>query len=178
MYFKRKTITILLIQDFKKGKFPTPMQLDATDRKILKLLQEDARMGIKTIAARVNMTKTPVYERIKRLEKAGVITKYVAVVDRKKVSPSMIIFLSGALAVTAFEQIQEFYEAVEKIPEIMECYLMGGENDFLLKVVVKDLDEYNTFYSQKLATLPRVGHIRSSFVLNEVKHATVLPFFE
>ena len=167
-----------MIQDFKKGKFPTPMQLDATDRKILKLLQEDARIGIKTIAARVNMTKTPVYERIKRLEKAGVITKYVAVVDRKKVSPSMIIFLSGALAVTAFEQIQEFYEAVEKIPEIMECYLMGGENDFLLKVVVKDLDEYNTFYSQKLATLPRVGHIRSSFVLNEVKHATVLPFFE
>ncbi len=154
------------------------MQLDATDRKILKLLQEDARMGIKTIAARVNMTKTPVYERIKRLEKAGVITKYVAVVDRKKVSPSMIIFLSGALAVTAFEQIQEFYEAVEKIPEIMECYLMGGENDFLLKVVVKDLDEYNTFYSQKLSTLPRVAHIRSSFVLNEVKHATVLPFFE
>ena len=154
------------------------MQLDATDRKILKLLQEDARMSIKTIAARVNMTKTPVYERIKRLEKAGVITKYVAVVDRKKVSPSMIIFLSGALAVTAFEQIQEFYEAVEKIPEIMECYLMGGENDFLLKVVVKDLDEYNTFYSQKLSTLPRVAHIRSSFVLNEVKHATVLPFFE
>ncbi len=153
-------------------------RLDATDKKILKLLQKDARMGIKTIAARLNMTKTPVYERIKRLEKAGIITKYVAVVDRKKVSPSMVIFLTGALEVTAFEQIQEFYEAVEKIPEIMECYLMGGENDFMLKVIVKDLEAYNTFYSQKVASLPRVGRVRSSFVLNEVKQATVLPFFE
>ncbi len=152
--------------------------LDRIDKKILKLLQEDARMGIKTIAAKLNMTKTPIYERIKRLEKSGVITKYVAVVDRKKVSPSMIVFLTGALEVTAFEQIQEFYEAVEKIPEIMECYLIGGENDFMLKVIVKDLDAYNTFYSQKVATLPRVGRVRSSFVLNEAKQSTVLPFFE
>jgi DNA-binding Lrp family transcriptional regulator len=155
-----------------------PITIDATDRKILKLLQENARMGIKAIAAQLHMTKTPIYERIKRLETAGVITKYVALVDRKKVSPSMIVFLSGALEVTAFEQIQEFYAAVDKIPEVMECYLMGGDNDFLLKVIVKDLDEYNTFYSQKIATLPRVGRVRSSFVLNEVKRATVLPFFE
>ncbi len=152
--------------------------IDQTDRKILKYLQEDARMGIKTLAARLNMTKTPVYERIKRLEKAGIITKYVALADRKKISPSVIVFLSGALEVTAFEQIQAFYDAVEKIPEVMECYLMGGENDFLLKVMVKDLDAYNTFYAQKIATLPHVGRIRSSFVLNEVKHTTVLPFFE
>jgi DNA-binding Lrp family transcriptional regulator len=154
------------------------VHLDQVDRKILKLLQEDARMGIKTIAAQLNMTKTPVYERIKRLEKAGVITKYVALIDRKKISPSMIVFLSGALKVSAFEQIQEFYDAVEKIPEITACYLMGGENDFLLKVIVKDLDAYNLFYAQKIATLPRVGYIRSSFVLNETKNSTALPFFD
>jgi len=154
------------------------VHLDAVDRKILKLLQENARMGIKTMATRLNMTKTPVYERIKRLEKAGIITKYVALVDRKKISPSMIIFLSGSLKVTAFEQIQEFYDVVEKIPEITACYLMGGENDFLLKVIVKDLEAYNLFYAKKIATLPRVERIRSSFVLNEIKNSTALPFFD
>ena len=151
-------------------------KLDTIDRTILKLLQQDAKLNIKEIAAHLNMTKTPVYERIRRLEKTGVISKYVAVVDRKKVAPSVLVFLSGSLEVKKFEQIQEFYDAVEKIPEIMDCYLMGGENDFLLRVIVKDLDAYHTFYSQKISTLPHVGAVRSSFVLNEVKRSTVLPF--
>ncbi len=150
--------------------------LDKIDRTILKLLQQDAKLNIKEIAARLNMTKTPVYERIRRLEKTGVISKYVAVVDRKKVAPSVLVFLSGSLEVKKFEQIQEFYDAVEKIPEIMDCYLMGGENDFLLRVIVRDLDAYHAFYSQKISTLPHVGQVRSSFVLNEVKRSTVLPF--
>ncbi len=150
--------------------------LDKIDRTILKLLQQDAKLNIKEIAAHLNMTKTPVYERIRRLEKTGVISKYVAVVDRKKVAPSVLVFLSGSLEVKKFEQIQEFYDAVEKIPEIMDCYLMGGENDFLLRVIVRDLDAYHAFYSQKISTLPHVGQVRSSFVLNEVKRSTVLPF--
>jgi len=150
--------------------------LDNTDRTILELLQQDAKLNIKEIAARLNMTKTPVYERIKRLENRGVISKYVAVVNRKKVGPSVLVFLSGSLEVKKFDQIQEFYDAVSKIPEIMECYLMGGENDFLLKVIVRDLDAYHSFYSKQISTLPHVGQIRSSFVLNEVKHSTVLPF--
>jgi len=90
---------------------------------------------------------------------------------------SVVVFLSGSLEVRKFDQIQEFYDAVEKIPEIMECYLMNGENDFLLKVIVKDLVAYHVFYSQKIATLPHLGQLRSSFVLNEVKQSTVLPFF-
>jgi len=150
--------------------------LDKIDRTILKLLQQDAKLNIKEIASHLNMTKTPVYERIRRLEKTGVISKYVAVVDRKKVAPSVLVFLSGSLEVKKFEQIQEFYDAVEKIPEIMDCYLMGGENDFLLRVIVRDLDAYHAFYSQKISTLPHVGQVRSSFVLNEVKRSTVLPF--
>ena len=150
--------------------------LDKIDRTILKLLQQDAKLNIKEIASHLNMTKTPVYERIRRLEKTGVISKYVAVVDRKKVAPSVLVFLSGSLEVKKFEQIQEFYDAVEEIPEIMDCYLMGGENDFLLRVIVRDLDAYHAFYSQKISTLPHVGQVRSSFVLNEVKRSTVLPF--
>jgi Lrp/AsnC family transcriptional regulator len=149
--------------------------LDSIDRKILNLLQEDAKLNVKDIAIRLNLTKTPVYERIKRLERDGVIEKYVAIVNRKKLSPSIVIFISGKLDVNRFEQTEEFYEGVMKLPEVMDCYLMSGEYDFLLKVVVKDLDAYHTFYSRKLAQVPRVSYVSSSFVLNEAKRATVLP---
>ena len=153
-------------------------KIDEVDKRILKMLQKDASVNIKEIAARLNMTKTPIYERIKRLEKEGIIEKYVAIVNRKKITSSIIVFLSGSLDVKKFEEINEFYEAVERVPEIMECYLMGGDTDFILKVICPSLDTYHDFFSRKIATLPRIGQIRSSFVINEVKHATVLPFLE
>lgn len=152
--------------------------LDSVDRKILNLLQEDAKLNVKDIAIRLNLTKTPVYERIKRLERDEVIEKYVAVVNRKKLSPSIVIFISGKLEVKRFEQTQEFYDGVMKLPEVMDCYLMSGEYDFLLKVIVKDLDAYHEFYARKLAQVPRVSYVNSSFVLNEAKRSTVLPDFQ
>lgn len=151
-------------------------KLDDIDKEILQILQKDSNINIKEIASRLNMTKTPIYERIKRLEKEGVIEKYIAVVNRKKVSKSIIVFLMGSLDVKQFEEIKEFYAAVENVPEIMECYLMGGDTDFVLKVICPSLDNYHDFYSRKIATLPRVGQIKSSFVINEVKRSTVLPF--
>ncbi|GAB5522270.1 MAG: Lrp/AsnC family transcriptional regulator [Roseivirga sp.] len=149
--------------------------LDSIDRKILNLLQGDAKLNVKDIAIRLNLTKTPVYERIKRLERDGVIEKYVAIVNRKKLNPSIIVFISGKLEVKRFEQTQEFYDGVMQLPEVMDCYLMSGDYDFLLKVVVKDLDAYHEFYSRKLALVPRVSYVSSSFVLNEAKRSTVLP---
>lgn len=154
------------------------ISLDATDRQILEMLQEDAKINIKEIAAKLNMTKTPIYERIKRLEKEGVIEKYVTVLNRKKLGSSIIVFLEGSLKVEKFEQADEFFAAVAATPEIIECYLLGGENDFMLKVIAPELDKYHDFYATKIASLPRVGQIKSSFVIKEIKHSMKLPNLE
>ena len=151
------------------------MKLDPIDKKILELLQNDSKLNIKEIAAKMNLTKTPVYERIKKLEKSGVIDKYVAVVNREKLDTNMVVFCTVTLDSQKLEQINEFNAAISKIPEVVECYLMGGSNDFLLKVVVKDLNEYHLFSSGKLAALPNLSQIRSTFVLNEIKKSTVFP---
>lgn len=149
--------------------------LDIVDHKIIQLLQQDAKLNVNDIAKELHLTKTPIYERIKRLEKTGVISKYVALVDRKKFTPSIIVFLSGSLRVTQFDQTQEFYDAVMDIDEVLECYLLGGDKDFLLKVIARDLDSYHEFYAEKIASIPHVGEIRSSFVLRPVKYSTVIP---
>ncbi|MEN8810034.1 MAG: Lrp/AsnC family transcriptional regulator [Flavobacteriales bacterium] len=151
------------------------MKLDPIDKKILELLQNDSKLNIKEIAAKMNLTKTPVYERIKKLEKSGVIDKYVAVVNRDKLDANMVVFCTVTLDSQKLEQINVFNDAISNIPEVVECYLMGGSNDFLLKVVVKDLNEYHLFSSGKLAALPNLSQIRSTFVLNEIKKSTVFP---
>lgn len=158
--------------------FPMKINLDAIDRQILAMLQEDAKINIKEIAAKLNITKTPIYERIKRLEKEGVIEKYITVLNRKKLSSSIIVFLEGSLKVEKFEQADEFFAAVAATPEIIECYLLGGENDFMLKVIAPELDKYHDFYATKIASLPRVGQIKSSFVIKEIKHSMKLPNLE
>lgn len=151
------------------------IKLDAIDKRLLAFLQNDSKMNIKEIAAELNMTKTPIYERIKRYEKEGILEKYVAIINREMVSNSMVVFCSVSLESQKLEEIQKFSVQVKKIPEVMECYLMGGANDFLLKVVVADLNAYHQFSSGKLATLPNVGQIKSTFVLNEIKRSTVFP---
>ncbi|MBR9831339.1 Lrp/AsnC family transcriptional regulator [Acidiluteibacter ferrifornacis] len=151
------------------------MKLDNIDLQLLELLQQDSKMNVKEIATQLNLTKTPIYERIKRFEKEGIIEKYVAVLNRKIISQSMIVFCSVSLESQKIDEINAFSEAVRQIPEVMECYLMGGINDFLLKVTVKDLNAYHHFSSGKLAVLPNVGQIKSTFVLNEIKRSTVFP---
>lgn len=153
------------------------MTLDKIDQELLRLLQENARMNIKELAEEIGMSKTPIYERIKRLEREGIIEKYVALVNRKSLGTSMVVFCSVSLDAQKLENIHVFNAAIAQIPEVMESYLMGGSNDFLLKVVVKDLEAYHQFSSGKLATLPHVSQIKSTFVLNEVKKSTVLPVF-
>ena len=151
------------------------LKIDATDKRILNILQADAKANVKSIAEQLNMTKTPVYERIKRFEKEGIIEKYVAILQPEKITSAMVVFCSVSLETQRLDQIKLFSEAIEDIPEVMECYLMGGANDFLLKVVVKDLNAYHQFSSGKLASLPNVSQIKSTFVLNAVKRSTVFP---
>ncbi|MTI32834.1 Lrp/AsnC family transcriptional regulator [Xanthovirga aplysinae] len=150
-------------------------KLDNIDRQLLEFLQADSKLNVKEIASQLKMTKTPIYERIKRYEREEIIEKYVAVLNRKKVSNSMVVFCSVSLESQKLEKIDEFNMAVTNIPEVIECYLMGGSNDYLLKVVVKDLNAYHQFSSGKLAALPNVAQIKSTFVLNEVKRSTVFP---
>lgn len=154
------------------------IRLDDIDRKLLEQLQNDSKVNIKILAEQLNITKTPIYERIKRYEKDGIIEKYVAVLNRQLVSSAMIVFCSVSLDSQKLEEIHAFSDAILKIPEVMECYLMGGVNDFLLKVAVKDLDAYHHFSSGKLAALPNVAQIKSTFVLNEIKRSTVLPLMD
>ena len=153
------------------------IKLDAVDKRLLGLLQNNSNINVKEISADLKLTKTPIYERIRRYEKVGLVKKYVAVLDVNKIENLMVVFCSVSLESQKIEGIEEFNQAVEKIPEVIECYLMGGANDFLLKVVVKDLPAYHKFSSGKLAALPNVAQIKSTFVLNEVKRSTVVPLF-
>ncbi|MDB4088235.1 Lrp/AsnC family transcriptional regulator [Flavobacteriales bacterium] len=153
------------------------MKLDKIDKQLLELLQSDSKMNIKEISSILNISKTPIYERIKKLEKERIIKKHVAILDTQKIETPMVVFCSVLLDSQKLQEIEKFSASIIKISEVMECYLMGGTNDFLLKVVVKNLHDYHIFSSTKLASLPNVAQIKSTFVLNEIKHDTVLPIY-
>lgn len=148
-------------------------QLDETDIRILQSLQKDAKVNTKELSEQLHISKTPIYERIKRLENDGYIKGYVALVDNKRVGLPLIVFCNVSLAVHDDEHIQRFKEEIKNIDEIMECYSTGGIYDFLLKIVVRDLDAYNQFAFEKLTKVHGIVKMQSSFVLSEIKHTTV-----
>ena len=154
------------------------IKLDATDKRLLEILQNDSKINIKQLASQLKITKTPIYERIKNYERNGLIKKYVAILDREKIPDWMVIFCSVSLESQKLEEIQAFNDAIAKIPEVIECYLMIGSNDFLLKVVVKDLTTYHQFSAGKIAALPNIGQIKSTVVLKEMKYSTVFPIMD
>lgn len=153
------------------------MKLDPTDRKLLELLQSDSKNSVKELASKLGLTKTPVYDRIRRLEEGGLIRKYVAVLEPSLLPSYMVVFCSVSLDSQKLEAIESFSSAVLEFPEVLECYLMGGANDFLLKLIVKDLNDFHQFSSGKLAALNNISQIQSSFVLNEIKSSTVVPIY-
>lgn len=153
------------------------MKLDDIDRKLLTLLQTDSKTGVKELASTLGLTKTPVYDRIRRLEEARLIKKYVAVVEQSQLPSYMVVFCSVSLDSQKLQAIESFSAAVLGFPEVMECYLMGGANDFLLKLIVRDLNDFHQFSSGKLAALENISKIQSSFVLNEIKSSTVVPIY-
>ncbi len=153
----------------------TSLKLDHIDRGILKLLETDAKMNIKEIAERLHMTKTPIYERIRRMEKEGFIKKYVALLDRTKIESAITVFSFVSLEAQKGKMMDAFAHSIKQYPEVVECYVVGGEFDFLLKIIVKDLDAYFQFSKDKVASLPHIGTVKSAFVLNEPKHTTSFP---
>lgn len=154
------------------------MKLDHIDKQLLSLLQQDSKMNIKEIAQRLQLTKSPIYERLKRYEREGIIDRYVAVLNKSKINTGMIVFCSVSLDSQRLDGIEAFTIAIKDIPEVVECYLMGGANDFLLKVAVKDLKSYHQFSSGRLAALPNVSQIKSTFVLDEIMCSSVYPIHE
>ncbi len=149
--------------------------LDNTDLRILQLLQEDALMTNKEIAAKLNLTTTPVHERIKRLENEGIIEKYTAILNKSKLGKSLVVLVDVTLKEHAAEFLAQFERDVLLLPEVVECYCVSGGSDFLLKVLVKDMDEYRHFILHKLATLSNIGNAQSRFVVNEIKSQTPVP---
>lgn len=150
-------------------------KLDAIDRSILKILENDAKTVAKAIAEQLGLTKTPVYERIKRLEKEGYIKNYVAILDTHKIEQSITVFSFVSLEAQKGSFMDDFLEKVGKFKEVTECYVVGGEFDFLLKVTIKNLDAYYDFAKTKIASLPNIGAVKSAFVLNEVKNSQHFP---
>lgn len=150
------------------------MQLDILDIKLLKLLQENSKQTNKQLSLQLNLSVTAVYERIKKLEKSGVINRYVAVVDKQKVDKSFVVFCQIKLIQHTKEFVAKFEKEVIALDEVMECYHISGEYDYLLKVLVKDMAEFREFMVTKLTTLKHIGSTQSSFSINEVKSETVL----
>jgi Lrp/AsnC family leucine-responsive transcriptional regulator len=149
--------------------------LDTTDLAILRMLQSDAFLTHKEIAAALKLTTTPVYERIRRLERNEVIKSYVALVDRSKVGKPLLVICAVSLKEHALERLKQFEESVCALTEVTEVLHIAGGFDYLLKVVVKDMAEYQHFIVHKLAGLDNVGHAQSSFVLTELKYETAVP---
>lgn len=148
------------------------MLLDKTDVQLLELLQSDALLTNKEMADKLGKTITPIYERIRRLEKEGYITRYCAIVDKKKIGKSLVAFTNVQLKQHAQSILLSFEKAIVKFEEVMECYHMTGVYDYLLKIVVADMTAYHDFIVNKLAKLTDIGTVQSSFVMTEVKHET------
>jgi Lrp/AsnC family leucine-responsive transcriptional regulator len=149
--------------------------VDQIDRKLLQLLQQDGRMTAQALAERVGLSPSPCLRRIRIMEEKGIIRGYVALVDQKKVDLPVSVFISIKLERQREEELDAFNAAVSQWPEVVEAYLMTGQQDFLLRVVVSDLDAYERFLKTKLTRVEGVSSIESSFALGQVKHTNVLP---
>jgi Lrp/AsnC family leucine-responsive transcriptional regulator len=149
--------------------------LDQIDRNILSLLQADCRLTLNEIADRVGLSVSPCHRRIKRMEENGVVLRYAAMVDQRAVGLPVSVFVSIKLDRQKEQDLERFAKAIASWPEVVECYLMTGPRDYLLRVVVADLVAYEQFLKQKLTRLDGLSSIESSFALDQVKFAVSLP---
>jgi len=151
-------------------------QIDNVDKEILKILQTDCRITAKEIATRLGMSKTPVYERIKKLESQGFILKYVALTDPKKADKGLISYISVLLTNHSKEVVEEFTKQVKEMPEVSECYYVSGNIDFLLKVYTRDMEDYYRFITNQFSTIRNMNRFYSSFILDTTKQETAFDF--
>lgn len=143
--------------------------LDKTDLQILRILQENARLTTKELAAQVSLSSTPVFERLKRLENKGYIKKYIAVLDADKLNQGFVVFCSVKLRRLNRDIATEFTEIIKKIPEVTECYNISGSSDYLLKIHARNMKHYQEFIQNVLGTIDSLGSLESMFVMDEIK---------
>ena len=148
--------------------------MDPVDLRILKILEKDSLSTNKEIAAELHLTTTPVHERIKRLRRDGVISKYTIELTRKALNKNLVVFCNVSLREHAAEYLNGFERDIQTLPEVVECYCISGGSDFLLKIVVSDMDSYKEFILNKLSTLPNIANAQSQFVVKEVKDSSLL----
>jgi Lrp/AsnC family transcriptional regulator len=152
-----------------------PAELDKVDRAILRLLQRDASLSLAEIAAEVGLTPTPCWKRIRRMEQQGVITARVALLDPAKVGLPISVFVALETGDHSAAWIARFAEAVATMPEVVECWRLGGDVDYLLRVVVPDMAAFDAFYRRLTAEVPSLRKVTSRFAMERVKETTALP---
>lgn len=144
--------------------------IDDVDIKILRQLQVNARLSIKEIAANVNLSTTPVYERIKRLQRDGIISQYIAVLNAEKLNRGFVVFCSVKMNRLSRDIAQSFAQTISAISEVTECYNISGQYDYLLKIHAPNMKYYQEFVLNVLGTIEHLGSLESTFVMDEIKH--------
>lgn len=146
--------------------------LDEKDLAILRLLQKDAKLSVRDLSGRINLSSTPTHERIKRMEKLEIIKGYTAVLDRKKVDKGMMVICMIALNAHNKKTASKFIEEVSKLNEVVEFYNISGDFDFMLKILAPNMDEFHDFFVNQLSEIEGIGQTKSIFVMNSIKESS------
>lgn len=149
--------------------------MDSIDKNLLNFLQKNSKLTTKALSLELGLSPTAVYERIRRLERQGVIRKYAALLDPAMVDRNFRVFCQVKLGQHIKPHVLAFEKEIEKLDEVVSCYHLGGEYDYLLEICLKDMKEYREFMVNKLTAIPYIGSTQSSFVINPVKQTTELP---
>ena len=158
----------------KKEESTSHVALDQKDLAILKLLQYNARATVKEISDKVNLSTTPVYERIKWMEETGVIKQYAAIVDPAKLNKRLMVIVYVSLKQHNKTAGSKFVKAIHEMNEVLECYSISGEFDFMLKIVVEDMNAYYDFHVNRLSEMENIGNVQSIFVMGVVKETNIV----
>jgi Lrp/AsnC family transcriptional regulator, leucine-responsive regulatory protein len=150
--------------------------LDTKDLAILSLLQQNARMTVKEIADKIHLSTTPVHERIKRMEASGVIKQYATLLDHTKVKKGLIAICYVSLKEHSKTAGTKFVKSIMQMPDVVECYTISGEFDFMLKVMCEDMNAYHDFHVNKLSNIDNMGHVQSVFVMGVIKQTHQLVY--
>ncbi|WP_104385884.1 Lrp/AsnC family transcriptional regulator [Sphingobacterium sp. HMA12] len=150
------------------------MHFDGTDKKLLQFLQEDAKQTTKELAHKLGLSVTAVYERVRKLENNGVISKYVALLDKQKIAKDFMVLCHVKLTQHKKEYIQQFEREVMNLQEVTECFHVSGDYDYILKICVQDMEDYRHFMLAKLTSLQHIASTHSSFMIAEVKNTLTI----
>lgn len=149
------------------------MKLDQIDLELLNYLQEDSKQTTKELSVKLGMSVTAVFERIKKLERNEVIQRYVAILDKNKIERAFVVVTLVKIKTHSKEAILEFEKKISEMPEVLECFHVSGEYDYVLKISIKDMEDYRDFMISKLTSLDEVSSTQSMFTIKEVKNSTV-----